>query len=68
MDAKIRAHAKRLEDGATYRIRFRDFDGPGKHEYLEMLYHSGYWVTGCEAYEEGPLTVKEAQYEIVCRV
>jgi hypothetical protein len=57
-----------LEDGATYRVRFRNSDGPGKHTHVDMLHHSGYWVTGCEAYVEGPLRVADAGYEVVARL
>lgn len=56
----------RLVDGASYRVRFPNADGPRDGaEFVDMLHPSGYWLTGCEAYTEGPLGVAEADYEIV---
>jgi hypothetical protein len=62
------AQQTRLEDGAAYRVRFPNFDGPGKDEFVDMLHHSGYWITGCEAYVDGPLSIEEAGYEVVGKV
>ena len=58
----------RLEDGATYRVRFPDFDGPGKDAFEDLLHYRRRWITGCEAYVDGPLTVGEAGYEVVAKV
>ena len=57
-----------LEDGATYCVRFPDFDGPGKDEFADLIHYGRRWVTGCEAYADGPLKVEEAGYEVVAKV
>ena len=57
-----------LEDGATYRVRFPDFDGPGKGAFEDLLHYRRRWITGCVTYVEGPLTVEEAGYEVVAEV
>ena len=33
----------RLEDGVIYRVCFRDFNGPGKHEFMDILYLARHW-------------------------
>jgi hypothetical protein len=40
---------------------------PGKDEFVDLLHRRGYWrgPNDFEAYEEGPLTVEEAGYEVV---
>ena len=71
IDAQEGAPAQKfepLEDGATYRVRFPDFDGPGKDAFEDLLHCQRRWITGCEAYVEGPLKVEEAGYEVVAKV
>lgn len=31
-----------LEDGASYRIEFPDFDARGRSAFVAMIYHSGF--------------------------
>ena len=64
MDTSHPACAEPLEDGVTYKIRFRDFAGPGKHEYMEILHHSGYWISPNDG-DMGPIRVAVADYEVV---
>lgn len=67
MNASIAERTEPLEDGVAYHVQFRDFDGPGKHEYLELLHHSGFWISPNDG-DMGPIRVAVADYEVVGKV
>lgn len=57
----------RLEDGVIYRVCFRDFNGPGKHEFMDILYLARHWWSPNDG-DMGPIPAALAGYEVVALV
>jgi hypothetical protein len=56
-----------LENRTIYRIRFPDFNGPGKDEFMDILHDCGFWCSPNDG-DMGPARVEQVEYEVVARV